>query len=85
MNLKLTRIFIMDTGRLPENSQRALKRILKEICSAKSLYEIKNCSKLQGAKDLYRIRIGDYRITFSFDGNIVIMKRVLSRGEISKK
>ncbi|MDR0927617.1 MAG: type II toxin-antitoxin system RelE/ParE family toxin [Ignavibacteria bacterium] len=32
------------------------------IQSAKSIYEIPNIKKMQGADDTYRIKLGDYRI-----------------------
>lgn len=85
MNLQLSRAFVRDAGRLPENTSKLLRRILVEVRNAKSLYEINHCSKLRGKDDFYRIRMGNYRITFSFDGVSVVMKRVLSRGEIYKK
>ncbi|WP_292802821.1 type II toxin-antitoxin system RelE/ParE family toxin [Nostoc sp. NMS7] len=39
--------------------------------------EITNIKKLQGYDDIYRIRIGDYRIGIIFDGETLIFQRVL--------
>lgn len=74
-----------DVDRLPENTRRALKKILTQIRNVQNLHEVANCSRLKGIKDYYRIRIGDFRITFTCDGSTAIMRRALSRGEIYKK
>jgi mRNA-degrading endonuclease RelE of RelBE toxin-antitoxin system len=44
--------------------------------------EITNIKKLQGYDDIYRIRIGDYRIGIVFDGETLIFQRVLHRKDI---
>ena len=41
--------------------------------------------KLQGYKDLYRLRIGDYRIVFQLTAEGVTMIRVLTRQDFGKK
>ena len=41
-----------------------------------------NIKKLQGHKDLLRLRIGDWRIIFSYpDSNTVLIERISPRGE----
>jgi len=41
--------------------------------------------KLQGHSELYRLRIGDWRIVFSYqDENTVLIENVGSRGQIYK-
>ncbi|MFB2833142.1 type II toxin-antitoxin system RelE family toxin [Floridanema evergladense] len=37
--------------------------------------------KLKGYENAYRIRVGDYRIGFTFDSETVIFYRVLHRKE----
>jgi mRNA-degrading endonuclease RelE of RelBE toxin-antitoxin system len=85
MNLQLSRKFVRDANKLPDSVSKLLRRILVEVRSAKSLYEINHCSKLRGKADFFRIRMGIYRITFTFDGTNIVMKRVLLRGRIYKK
>ena len=41
-----------------------------------------NIKKLQGHKDLLRLRIGDWRIIFSYpDSNTILIERISPRGE----
>lgn len=41
--------------------------------------------KLQGYSDFYRLRIGNYRILYTSDGNNIIVSDVLPRGEAYKR
>lgn len=44
----------------------------------------KHIKKLKGFKDLYRLRIGDYRAVFQWKGEDVIVIRVLTRQDFGK-
>jgi mRNA-degrading endonuclease RelE of RelBE toxin-antitoxin system len=85
MNIEISRAFVKDVEPLPKHSKKIILTVINEIQSAKKLYEIKECSKLKGVDDLYRIRKGNYRITFEYDGSSAVLKRVLPRGQIYKK
>lgn len=40
---------------------------------------------LSGSVRLYRLRVGDWRIVFSYpDGNIVVIEKIAPRGEVYK-
>ena len=39
--------------------------------------------KLQGVQG-YRLRIGDYRVIFDYDGHVIEISKIGSRGEIYK-
>ncbi len=54
----------------------------EEIPQLLTFEEITNIKKLQGYENAYRIRVGDYRIGFIFDGETVIFQRVLHRKDI---
>ncbi|MDV2992297.1 MAG: hypothetical protein N4J56_001951 [Chroococcidiopsis sp. SAG 2025] len=56
--------------------------VFEEIPNLSSLAEIRNLKKLKGYENTYRIRIGDYRIGFIFDGETIIFARVLHRREV---
>jgi mRNA-degrading endonuclease RelE of RelBE toxin-antitoxin system len=85
MNIEISRAFVKDVEPLPKHSKKIILVVINEIQSAKKPYEIKECSKLKGVDDLYRIRRGNYRITFEYDGSSAVLKRVLPRGQIYKK
>lgn len=45
----------------------------------------KHVKKLKGYKDLYRLRIGDYRVVFEWKIENVTVIRVLTRQDFGKK
>jgi mRNA interferase RelE/StbE len=53
-----------------------------EIPNAVSFEEIRNVKKLAGYENAYRIRVGEYRIGITFDGETITFYRVLHRKEI---
>lgn len=49
------------------------------------LPEGKHIKKLKGYKDLYRLRIGDYRAVFEWRSEKIIVIRVLTRQDFGKR
>lgn len=45
----------------------------------------KHVKKLRGYKDLYRLRIGDYRAVFEWQTDTVTVIRILTRQDFGKK
>ncbi len=45
----------------------------------------KHIKKLKGYKDIYRLRIGDYRVVFEWKSNTVTVVRLLTRQDFGKK
>ncbi|MBC1237140.1 type II toxin-antitoxin system RelE/ParE family toxin [Nostoc sp. 2RC] len=76
--------FIKDMKALKSTPYYETIRILafEEIPQLLTFEEITNIKKLQGYENAYRIRVGDYRIGFIFDGETVIFQRVLHRKDI---
>ena len=60
MNIEISRAFVKDVEPLPKHSKKIILEVINEIQSAKSPYEVKECSKLKGADDFYRIRRVNY-------------------------
>jgi mRNA-degrading endonuclease RelE of RelBE toxin-antitoxin system len=85
MKFEISRAFVKDVDPLPKNSKKIILAVINEIQSAQNPHEIKECTKLKGVADLYRIRRGNYRVTFEYDGLTAVLKRVLPRGQIYKK
>lgn len=54
----------------------------EEIPNVTDLQTIVNLKKLKGDDNAYRLRVGDYRIGFYFEGEIVTFARVLHRKDI---
>jgi mRNA interferase RelE/StbE len=47
--------------------------------------DAKHIKKLKGYKDIYRLRIGDYRVVFEWKSNIMTVVRLLTRQDFGKK
>lgn len=45
----------------------------------------KHVKKLRGYKDIYRLRIGDYRAVFELQADTVTVIRILTRQDFGKK
>jgi mRNA interferase RelE/StbE len=56
--------------------------VFEEIPSLEDLDSLSNFSKLKGFDNVFRIRVGDYRIGLFFDGETVTFARVLHRSEV---
>ena len=53
-----------------------------DIPQLADINEVKNLKKLKDNKPFYRLRVGDYRIGFRWDNNILVFMRVLHRKDI---
>jgi len=65
MIVEIRSSFQKDAKKLPSPVQIELFDIIENLQSVASLTEIRNCKKLTGFKNAYRIRIKEYRIGFS--------------------
>jgi len=79
--------FAKDARKLPQHIKTIVKELVTFLENAQNIFEIRDCKPLAGVKNGYRIRRGDYRITLSLiiQNNIVMLLRVLPRGQIYKK
>lgn len=85
MKVKIDKSFEKDTDKL--NNPKLLLKIaicIEQVIVAKSLDDIQNLKKLNGFKNHYRIRIGDYRVGIVINKNEVIYERFLHRKDIYK-
>jgi mRNA interferase RelE/StbE len=81
MKILVDKSFERDVKRLPIQVQKELKEITQKLLVASLLSET-NSSKMEGAKNAYRIRFGSYRIGFYLEEDSIILSRVLDRREI---
>lgn len=79
--------FIKDFKKLPLKTKKEVKNICYEIFpSLKSLKDVKNyrIKPIQGFKNYYRIKLGNYRVGFKKESENIIFMRVLHRKDIYK-
>lgn len=55
---------------------------MKEIVN---LTELSNVKKLKWYKNIFRLKLWDYRLWFSIEEDVIILERFLHRKEIYKK
>lgn len=77
MEIKITKTAIKDIKKLDATTR---ERILNGI------YKLPDgdVKRLQGYAHYYRLRIGDFRVIYSFSNNTIIVSAVLPRGEVYK-
>ena len=83
MQIIFLKAFSNDLDKL-KNKQvsQSLLDIISEIKKANSIQEINNLVKLQGYKNAYRVRIGEYRLGAFIEGNTVELAGLLPRKDI---
>ena len=74
--------YLRDAKKLSESLREPLQNVILSVKEAKTLKDIPNLKKLSGYNNVYRIRIGDYRIGLYVEGDILIFARILPRKEI---
>jgi mRNA interferase RelE/StbE len=82
MKIEIRSSFTKDADKLPANIQRHIASIIAEIQSARQINQLSNCKKLKGYKTAYRIRVGEYRIGFYYESDIVELVRALNRKDM---
>jgi len=83
MKLDFTKSFYKDLDNILLTKVKGdIEEAIIDVEKSEKLSEIKSCKKLKGHKLYYRIKIGDFRIGFSFENQIVMFLRVLPRKEI---
>ena len=77
-----------DNIRFSKQSLKYLARLHKpkrlQILSAIENLSDGDTKKLIGKRNLYRLRVNDYRVVYSPSGDIINITRIGSRGEIYK-
>jgi len=83
VKVEFRKSFEKDLGKIQdEDLLLRIKTVIEQVETAESLLEISNIKKLKADGNYYRIRVGDYRIGFVEDENMITFVRVLHRKEI---
>ena len=89
MNVEYSKDFEKSVKKLSGKMLDSIRRVIAEVKNAESIKEITDCKKLVGYRNVYRIRIGDYRAFFIFHVEIVndtvFFRYLVSRGEAYDK
>ena len=89
MNVEYSKDFEKSVKKLSGKMLGSIRKVITEVKNAENIKEIIDCKKLVGYRNVYRIRIGDYRAFFTFHIEIVndtvIFRYLVSRGEAYAK
>jgi mRNA interferase RelE/StbE len=59
-----------------------IKAVIEEVENAEILLDLNNTKKLKADGNYYRIRVGNYRVGFTEDEDVITFIRVLHRKEM---
>lgn len=83
MEIRFHSQFNHDLRRLRNASLAArLEQVIGELKAAPTIRDVRGVSRMTSPGDHYRIRIGEYRLGITMDGERAILRRFLPRGEI---
>ena len=89
MNVDYSKDFKKSVKKLSGKMLDSVRRVVEEVKNAESLKDITDSKKLVGYRNVYRIRIGDYRAFFTFHIEIIndtiIFRYLVPRGEAYDK
>ena len=84
MKIIADKSFEKDLLRLEKKQKQEVANLIQILKQFESLSEITSIKKLSGFKNLFRIRLGSFRIGFRLNGEKIILIRILHRKDIYK-
>jgi mRNA interferase RelE/StbE len=67
--------------RLSKDMQKRIKKSLNELGAGSKRLDIKKLKGTGDREDLYRLRVGDYRITYAIEPDVIRVIRIDHRGK----
>jgi len=83
MKIVYSKQFTKDVKKYPELKNKVFK-VIETFRQANSLSELRNIKKLQSSDNFFRVKIGNFRLGFSYSENTIIFKRFLHRKDMYK-
>jgi mRNA interferase RelE/StbE len=75
--------FLKDLSQITAPEKKRIEFFcLDEILNFKSIQSVGNIEKIQGHKNYYKIRFGNFRVGIYFQNDTISFERVLDRKEI---
>ena len=85
MKVAYSKSFEKAVRRLSGKMLESVRSVIIEVKQAEDIKQVTDCKRLVGYKNIYRIRIGDYRAFFTFHveiiDDVVFFEYLVSRGE----
>jgi mRNA interferase RelE/StbE len=77
--------FRKQLSKLPKNDQISVLDALETLEDAETFADISNMKALQGYKNYFRLRVGNWRIGLFWDGDMFQIQDVGKRGDFYKR
>ncbi len=84
MQVEFSKDFYKSLKKLDKILLKRIDSSVSKIAAAKSIFDLSNVKKLEGYINLYRIRIGDYRLIFRLKTELVIILIIVHRKDVYK-
>lgn len=84
MKIIASKNFSKQLAKLNARDKLALQKMYKNITETTDIAKLSAIKKLQGYNNVYRYRIGDYRIGIVINDNVVELKVLAHRKDIYK-
>ncbi len=86
MKVDFLKKFYKDLDKITSDKlKNDLKKLIMDVEASNQISEIKNLKKLEGFKNAYRIKTGDYRIGVFIEEDTIEFVRFVHRKDIYKK
>lgn len=86
MEIRYHNQFHRDLRRLGNPSLAAqVEQVIEELKAASTMRDMRGVSRMTAPGEHYRVRIGEYRLGITMDGQTAILRRFLPRGEIYRR
>ncbi|MBW4517759.1 MAG: type II toxin-antitoxin system RelE/ParE family toxin [Timaviella obliquedivisa GSE-PSE-MK23-08B] len=83
MKVEFRKSFEKDLGKIRDRDLLSrIKDVIEEVENVETLLEVNNIKKLKADGNYYRLRVGNYRIGFAENEDLITFVRVLHRKEI---
>jgi len=84
VNVEFKKSFARDLKKKAKDATLRLRvqEIIQQVDDADRVDEIRNLKKLRAEGNYFRVRLGDYRIGLTIEGDTVCLVRCLDRSEI---
>ncbi len=83
MKVEFKASFAKDLRGIKDNALLArIKEAIEQVEQVTDLQQLTNLKKLKGGANYYRLRVGEYRLGTTIDGDTVTFVRCLNRKEI---
>lgn len=83
LDLLVQRKFLKDLAKIPTRDRAKIESfVFESLPGYATIEEIGKLEKMQGYRDYYKVRFGDYRIGIFYEAQTLVLERVLHHREI---